>query len=67
MSLKINQNSQLSSDECDNSHNICDTNREVHIKNSFDYWKGRVGEPYDPARAPEIIGHYNTNMTTIAQ
>ena len=38
----------------------------MHIKNSFDEWKEKRGEPFDPTKAPETFTRFNTNLTTLA-
>jgi|LauGreDrversion4_2_1035121.scaffolds.fasta_scaffold35868_3 hypothetical protein len=40
--------SVFSSDDFDDfTHNICEMDRGVHIKNSFDEWKTKVGSPFN--------------------
>ena len=46
-SYNNNIQSVFTSDDCgDYTHNICEMDRGVHIKNSFDEWKSKVGQPY---------------------
>jgi hypothetical protein len=61
-----NQTFISSSDEFDHTHHVCDTNRGVMIKNSFDQWKGKIAEPFDQVKSAEVITDFNTNLTTKA-
>ena len=38
----------------------------MHIKNSFDEWKEKRGDPYDPSKMGETFTPFNTNLTTLA-
>lgn len=53
-------------DDIDYSHNVCEIDRGMKIKNSFDEWKTKKGEPYDPSKRGETLTLYNTNLTTEA-
>ena len=55
-----------SDDGGDFTHNICEMDRGVHIKNSFDEWKSKVGQPFDPSKVQETQ-QFTTNLTTRAK
>jgi hypothetical protein len=67
-SIGKNMLSVCSSDaeDIDYSHNVFEIDRGMKIKNSFDEWKVKKGEPYDPSKHCETLTPYNTDLTTVA-
>ena len=57
--------SSSDADDIDCSHNVCDIDRGMRIKNSFDEWKVKKGEPYDPSKVGNSLTPFNTNLTTV--
>jgi hypothetical protein len=53
-------------EDIDYSHNVSEIDRGMKIKNSFDEWKVKKGEPYDPSKHCETLTPYNTDLTTVA-
>lgn len=67
-SIGNNMQSVFSSEDYDDfTHNICEMNHVVHIKNSFDEWKTKVGAPFNQnTRNLEQTTKFETNMTSKA-